>query len=155
MFANSASTPVQQLVSNLKTHMLTHSGKKPFSCTQCNYSSATSGDLKKHIQERNLSIAYSAISPAQELITSSKSHMLFNTRERNLPGAHSVTTLAHKLVNSRGTNGHILGKSPSGVSSVIILVLRVMISKSTNSNTLEKKHLHVSSAVSLVFAPMV
>ena len=35
---------------NLKRHMLTHAGVKAFNCKQCNYSSTQAGDLKRHIR---------------------------------------------------------------------------------------------------------
>ena len=33
-----------------KKHMLTHTGENPFNCTQCNYICATSSNLKTHMQ---------------------------------------------------------------------------------------------------------
>ena len=35
--------------SDLKKHLLTHSGEKPFCCTQCTYSCTTSGHLQQHM----------------------------------------------------------------------------------------------------------
>ena len=35
--------------SGLNSHMLTHNGKKPHSCKQCNFSTTQSGTLQRHI----------------------------------------------------------------------------------------------------------
>ena len=57
---------------NLKQHILVHTGKKPFSCKQCEYKCTTNYNLKKHmfchIQERRLSLSYSVSSPALKLV---------------------------------------------------------------------------------------
>ena len=36
--------------SNLKRHLETHSGKKPYKCDQCDYASAERGSLKRHLR---------------------------------------------------------------------------------------------------------
>ena len=38
----------------MKYHMLSHTGKKPFTCKQCNYSCKGSRDLKMHMEKHNV-----------------------------------------------------------------------------------------------------
>ena len=88
----------------LKTHMLGHSGERPFICTLCEYSSKQVGDLKKHmlihLGERpfNCTQCNQAFKTSLEL----KQHIL-NHKERSL----MCVTFATILLQMPRTSKHI------------------------------------------------
>ena len=77
-------TPSKKKASNLKTHMLIHSGEKHFRCEQYNYSCIQAGDLKKHKLQhtREKPLSCKQCSCTFRRPNDLKYHMLLHTGEK-------------------------------------------------------------------------
>ena len=93
--------------------MLTHSGEKPFVCTQCNYSCTTAGSLKQHMQthsgEKSFNCTQCNYSGTQA--SDLKKHMRTHSGEKpfmceqcNYSSAQALHLKRHKLTHTRKKN---------------------------------------------------
>ena len=120
---NNAITPLQYLLIS-KKQLLSHSGEKLFSCSQCSFSCTQAGNLKIHNRTHSGEKAFNCdqcnYSTAQSAHLSQ--HMRKHTGEKLLTNA---TILAYKLVISKITSRLIQEKSCLSVMNVIIEAVKL------------------------------
>ena len=129
--------------SQLKRHMLVHTGEKPFACSQCKYTYNQARDLRTHMLTHSGEKPYHckqcefSCTGARDL----KRHILTHSQEKPFN--------CNQCTSSFTTSQHIQGRSPSVVISATTHASKLLLSRHTCGSTKEKNPLHVISAASL------
>ena len=113
---------------DLKKHMLIHSGEKPFNCTQCNFSCTQAGSLKTHMLTHSGEKPFTCTQCDFSCRSTDnlRRHLLVHSGKKR-PAVHSVAIPAQELIPSRHTCEFIPEKNPLVVSSANIHAQQLIV----------------------------